>query len=108
MERIVDHKGRWRKRTIGFRVSEEEAKFLDDCVKMSGLSKQDYILRKLTNRDVVVQGRSPRVFKALREQMEEIYEELQLVKDGGECEEELFYTIQVVAQTLEEMAKVKE
>lgn len=107
MERIVDHKGRWRKRTIGFRVSEEEAKLLDACVKMSGLAKQDYILRKLTNRDVVVQGRSPRVFKALRDRMEEIYEELQLVKDCGECEEELFYTIQVVAQTLEEMAKVK-
>ena len=108
MERIVDHKGRWRKRTIGFRVSEEEGKLLDDCVKMSGLSKQDYILRKLTNREVVVQGRSPKVFKALREQMEEIYEELQLIKDGGACEEELLYTIQVVAQTLEEMAKVKE
>ena len=29
---------------MGFRVSEEEAKLLDNLVELSGLAKQDYIL----------------------------------------------------------------
>ena len=53
MEKNVDSKGRWRNRNVGFRVSEEEAKLLDDLVELSGLAKQDYILRRLLNREVV-------------------------------------------------------
>ena len=75
MEKNVDSKGRWRNRNVGFRVSEEEAKLLDDLVELSGLAKQDYILRRLLNREVVVQG-NPKVFKALKHQMTQIYEEL--------------------------------
>ena len=44
MEKSLDAKGRWRNRNVGFRVSEEEAKLLDDLVELSGLAKQDYIL----------------------------------------------------------------
>ncbi len=58
MEKSLDAKGRWRNRNVGFRVSEEEAKLLDDLVELSGLAKQDYILRRLLNREVVVQGLS--------------------------------------------------
>ena len=47
MEKNLDTKGRWRNRNVGFRVSEEEAKLLDDLVELSGLAKQDYILRRL-------------------------------------------------------------
>lgn len=47
MERTLDAKGRWRNRTVGFRVSEEEAKMIDHMVALSGLTKQEYILRKL-------------------------------------------------------------
>ena len=75
MEKSLDAKGRWRNRNVGFRVSEEEAKLLDNLVELSGLAKQDYILRRLLNREVVVQG-NPKVFKALKNQMTQIYEEL--------------------------------
>ena len=44
MEKSLDAKGRWRNRNVGFRVSEEEAKLLDNLVELSGLAKQDYIL----------------------------------------------------------------
>ena len=40
MEKNLDNKGRWRNRKVGFRVSEEEAKLLDDLVELSGLGKQ--------------------------------------------------------------------
>ena len=35
MERTLDAKGRWRNRTVGFRVSEEEAKMIDCMVALS-------------------------------------------------------------------------
>ena len=56
MEKKLDHNGRWRNRIVAFRVSDEEAKLLNDLVALSGLTKQDYIMRRLLCRDVVVQG----------------------------------------------------
>ena len=100
MDKNLDYKGRWRNKTVAFRVSEEEAKLIDKCVALSGLTKQDYIVRRLQCRDVVVQG-NPRVYKALRNQMMEIYMELKrLEKYDGE-NEELLYTIQMIAEIME-------
>ena len=81
MDKNLDNKGRWRNKTVAFRVSEDEGKLIDKCVALSGLSKQDYIIRRLQCRDVVVQG-NPRVYKALRNQMAEIYEELKRGNTG--------------------------
>ena len=66
---------------------------------LSGLSKQDYILKRLECRDVVVQG-NPRVYKALRNQMTDIYEELKRLERCSDDNDELLYTIQVVAETM--------
>ena len=41
---------------------------LETLVKLTGLTKQDYIIRRLLERDVVVQG-NPKVYKALRDQL---------------------------------------
>ena len=84
MEKNLDSKGRWRNKIVAFRVSPEEAEQIDACVRLSGLSKQDYITKRLTDREIVVQG-NPRVYKALRNQMAEIYEEL---KHLEKCSEE--------------------
>lgn len=37
MEKNLDSKGRWRNKLVGFRVSEEEAKLIDNCVALSGI-----------------------------------------------------------------------
>ena len=42
MDKNLDYKGRWRNKTVAFRVSEEEAKLIDTQVALSGLTKQDY------------------------------------------------------------------
>ena len=102
MERVLDYKGRWRNKTVAFRVSEEEAKLLDDLVALSGFTKQEYIMRRLLNREVVVQG-NPRVYKALKNQMERIYEELKRLEECSEENDEMFYTLQVIAITLNGM-----
>ena len=102
MEKNVDSKGRWRNRNIGFRVSEEEAKLLDDLVELSGLAKQDYILRRLLNREVVVQG-NPKVFKALKHQMTQIYEELKRLEKVSNDNEELIIVVEMIATIMKGM-----
>lgn len=100
MERILDYKGRWRNHTVAFRVSDEESKLLNDLVALSGLTKQDYITRRLLCRDVVVQG-NPRVYKALKNQMAVIYEELKRLEVCSTDNDELLYTLQIIAITLD-------
>ena len=99
MERTLDYKGRWRNHTVAFRVSDEETKLINDLVALSGLTKQDYITRRLLCWDVVVQG-NPRVYKALKNQMAAIYEELKRLKTLSPDNDELLYTLQVIAITL--------
>ncbi len=59
----LDKHNRWRNKTVAFRVSPEEDTQIETAVKLTGLTKQDYIIRRLLCRDVVVQGNS-RVYKA--------------------------------------------
>ena len=49
-----DRKQRFRSITIGFRVSPEEAYRVDMEVNTSGLTKQDFILKRLLNEDIIV------------------------------------------------------
>ena len=100
MEKKLDHNGRWRNRIVAFRVSDEEAKLLNDLVALSGLTKQDYIMRRLLCRDVIVQG-NPRVYKALKNQMAAIYEELKRLESIDSDNDELLYTLQVIAITID-------
>ena len=102
MEKSLDAKGRWRNRNVGFRVSEEEAKLLDNLVELSGLAKQDYILRRLLNREVVVQG-NPKVFKALKNQMTQIYEELKRLESVSDDNEQLLIVVEMVATIMKGM-----
>lgn len=98
----VDNHNRWRSRTVAFRVSEEEAQQLDVAVKLSGLTKQDYITMRLLNRDIVVQG-NPRVYKALREQFGAVLQELRRIDAGNTASAELLDTIQMIARIMDGM-----
>ena len=59
-------------------------------------------MRRLMCRDIVVQG-NPRVYKALKNHMAELYEELKRIEQFSEENEELLYTLQLVAETLNGM-----
>ena len=95
----LDNYNRWRNRQVAFRLSPEEADLLDTYVRLSGLTKQDYITRRLLNRDIVVQG-NPRVYKALRDQLAAVLEELRLIEAGGGVGDELLSTIDLISVTL--------
>lgn len=91
----LDHKGRWRNLTVAFRLSPEENEAINQMVRLSGLTKQDYIALRLQQKDVVVHG-NPRVYKALKCEMKQIAEELQRLSNAGEISEELHETIRIV------------
>ena len=94
-----DEHNRWRNKTVAFRVSPEEDKQIETYVRLSGLTKQDYTTRRLTHRDIVVQG-NPRVFKALRNQLADVLSELQRIEAGGEVNDELLDLIEMIADIL--------
>ena len=92
----LDNYNRWRNRQVAFRLSPEEADLLDTYVRLSGLTKQDYITRRLLNQDIVVQG-NPRVYKALRDELAAVLAELRRVGDGINVDGELLDTIRMIA-----------
>lgn len=94
-----DEHNRWRNKTVAFRVSPEEDKQIETYVQLSGLTKQDYIIRRLTHKDIVVQG-NPRVFKALRNQLAEVLAELQRIEAGSEVNDELLDVIEMITNIL--------
>ena len=94
----LDKKNRWRNVIVSFRVSPEESEDLNRRVKLSGLNKQDYIIKRLSERDVIVQG-NPRVFKALRNQMTEILTELRRIERCSEFSDEFLDILELVVKT---------
>ena len=95
----LDNHNRWRSKTIAFRVSPEENEQIEIAVRLSGLTKQDYITRRLLCKDVVVQG-NPRVYKALRDQLAAVLDELRRIEAGGRVDDELLATIRLITVTL--------
>ena len=65
-------------------------------VRLSGLTKQDYIIKRLLCRDVIVQG-NPRVYKALRDQFATVLDELRHIEAGGRVDDELLDIIEMIA-----------
>ena len=102
-----DEHNRWRNKTVAFRVSPEEDKQIETYVRLSGLTKQDYITRRLTHKDIVVQG-NPRVFKALRNQLADVLTELHRIEAGGEVNDELLDLIEMIADILGGMKEESE
>lgn len=95
----MDRQGRWRSVTVAFRVSPEEDMLIESAVRVSGLTKQDYIIRKLTNRDVVVQG-NPKVYRGLLLEMRAIQDELRRIADGQTASEDLLTRIDLISTVM--------
>ena len=92
----LDSHNRWRNKIVAFRVSPEENEQIDAAVRLSGLTKQDYITKRLLCRDVVVQG-NPRVYKALRDQLAAVLNELRRIENGAGVKRDLLDTINMIA-----------
>ena len=96
----LDKHNRWRNKTVAFRVSPEEDEQLEIFVKLSGLTAQ--AVRRLLEKEIVVQG-NPRVYKALREQLAAMLDELRRIEAGQGVNDELLDTIQMIATIMNGM-----
>ena len=95
----LDQRGRFRNKIVAFRVSPEEDELLEKAVHLSGLTKQDYIIKRLQEKDVIVQG-NPRVYKALKEELKAVLEELQRIDSGEAVDADLLETIHLIAEIM--------
>ena len=100
--KTMDNHNRWRSKTVAFRMSPEEANQLDAFVQMSGLPKQDYLIQRVLQRDVVVHG-NPRVYKGLRIQMEAIADELRRISTERFIDDELIDRVEQVTNIMNQM-----
>ena len=100
--KTMDNHNRWRSKTVAFRMSPEEADQLDAFVQMSGLPKQDYLIQRALQREVVVIG-NPRVYKGLRIQMEAIYKELQRIRAERFIDDELLDRVEQITIIMKDM-----
>lgn len=103
----LDRKNRWRNKTVAFRVSPDEDEQLETMVRLSGLTKQDYITRRLLCRDVIVQG-NPRVYKALRNELGSVLDELKRIETVSGVDNELLDIIELIAVTMNGMKEESE
>ena len=90
---------------MAFRMSPEESEQLNAFVKLSGLTKQEYIIRRLLVKEVVIQG-NPRVYKALREQFSEVKGQLERIEAGGPVDQALLDTIRMMNTIIAGMGEV--
>ena len=79
----LDKHNRWRNKTVAFRVSPEEDTQIETAVKLTGLTKQDY--------------------KALRDQLAAVLDELRRIEAGQGVNDELLDTIQMIATIMNGM-----
>ncbi len=75
MNKKCDSKNRWRNKSVSFRMSPGEAEQLNNYARLSGLTKQEYLIARSLQKDVIVNG-NPRVYKALRDLFRDNLEEL--------------------------------
>ncbi len=102
MNKNLDKQGRWRNKTVSFRMSKEEVTLLNNLVALSGLTKQDYIIKRLLCKDVVVVGNT-RVYKALKNYMQQLCIELKKLTNGNQIDDVTTSTIQFINQILQGM-----
>ena len=95
-----DNHNRWRNKTVAFRMSPEEAEQLDKFVKLSGYTKQDYLIKRSLQQEVKVVG-NPRVYKALKNQLAEIYSELKRIEKCEDTSDEFLNMLDHIATLLD-------
>ena len=107
-QKVYDGHGRWRNRHVSFHMSDEEIEELNRAVAMSGLTKQDYLISRVLNRDITVIPNS-RVYKLLLEQMKQAVSELKKAfKSANGIDPYLKDTVYLIINTLEQMKGKKD
>ena len=90
-----ENSARKRSKTMAFRCTPEERKLICEMATWNGVSRQDYIIAKLTDAQVEVRP-SVSVQKALKDSMSELSKEVHLAASYGELSGFLQQRIELV------------
>ena len=102
--KCLDRKGRWRNVTVAFRASSEENEQITTFAKLCGMTKQDYMLSRLLQKEVIVQG-NPRVYKALKVELREVSAKLLQIINNKETSGDLLEMVQFTLTILKGMCE---
>lgn len=80
-------------------MSPEEAEKLDSFVRISGLRKQEYLIRRALYEEITVRA-SPRTYKMLRNELESVLTELRRTQGGEPIDSDLLDVIRQINRTL--------
>ena len=83
---------RVRSKTMAFRVTPEEYEEICELARLSGMDRQDYIVSRLKNKEIIVKP-SPRIHKALKEDVANVYAQLLRIRQGGALSPSLERTV---------------
>ena len=83
-----ENSARKRSKTMAFRCTPEEHKLICEMAAWSGMSRQDYIMARLTGTEITVRP-SSRTQRALRDSMKGLAERLLAVCDADELDADL-------------------
>lgn len=101
----LDEQGRFRGYTTAFRMSREEHEELNQRVVLSGLTKQEYMIKRALDKEIIVVG-NMRTYKALRNRIDEFIVSANRCIDNQEkIEEETLNMMRYVVDILEGLSK---
>lgn len=93
---------RKRNMAIAFRVTPEENELVNLLPKTANMTKQEYIMSKLTDTAIVVQP-STRTFKALKDAMAKVYVELSRIRRAGDMSEALTERVELLTDMFQNL-----
>ena len=95
---------RKRSMTIAFRVSPEENVLVNLLAATAHMTKQDYIMSKLTDTAIVVRPNS-RTYRALKDAMAKVYAELSRIRRAGDMDESLVQRVELLTDIFHELSE---
>ena len=97
-----DRDGRVRTKTCAFRVSPKEYEQIELAVSLSGMMKQDYLLNKALDRQIVIQGNC-KVHRAVCDRLDALLVKLQALNDLNGYHDYLSADIKMITQLIKQL-----
>lgn len=102
-----DNSRRMKNKTVVFRVTEEELKLITSMADISGMLRQEYLLKRALKQSIAVYPNS-RMYKMLKNKMAEILDELQRIEAGEDVDDKLIDLIMFMTNVMKQLGEDEE
>lgn len=97
-------KNRKRNLTVSFRATPEENELVNLLARTAHMTKQEYIMAKLTDTQIVVKPNS-RTYRALKDEMLKVCAELSRVRRAGDMSDDLALRVELLSDIFVELGR---